>query len=171
MTTKLVDFTKNAPPKKVNLLVKDLSVEDALQLVAEKAGDSADVPSVCRTLVHEIERLTDVVLERNEDIIKLVDGLNKANTPKYLMVGYGETDFPDYYHATTLEEVRKGFHMLVYGGFEDEDTIRDEGLVELMEDFENPTKWSHDGIWNTTFEIGGITVYKLYDQVNPAYNR
>lgn len=79
--------------------------------------------------------------------------------PSYLVRGYGETDFPEVVIVQTSELAKDAVLSLVFGpGATREDDT--DGILQ---------SWSEDEqvVLDVTFEIGGITVEKIYHVTIP----
>jgi hypothetical protein len=77
---------------------------------------------------------------------------------RYVVIGYGETDHPQAAFANEREQLLDAVLGMMYTKASDADAeIREAYAKDLADDDE----WSHEGIWRTEFEIGGIVIYDL----------
>jgi hypothetical protein len=78
--------------------------------------------------------------------------------PRYIVIGYGETDHPQAAFVNEREQLLDAVLGMMYTSPSDAcDDTREEYRKDLADDDE----WSHEGIWRTEFEIGGVVIYDL----------
>ncbi len=85
-----------------------------------------------------------------------------APTPKYLVRGYGESEFPEVVIVDTVEQAQRAVLFMVYGpkatiGPDDNDDIIGTWDIDEISSM----------VLDITFEIGGITVEKVWQVVIP----
>ena len=79
-------------------------------------------------------------------------------TQRYIVIGYGETDYPQAAFVNEREQLLDAVLGMMYTEASDADAeIREAYAKDLADEDE----WTRDGIWRTEFEIGGIVIYDL----------
>jgi hypothetical protein len=77
---------------------------------------------------------------------------------RYVVIGYGETDHPQAAFANEREQLLDAVLGMMYTKASDADAEIQEAYAK---DLADDDEWSHEGIWRTEFEIGGIVIYDL----------
>lgn len=82
---------------------------------------------------------------------------------RYIVIGYGESDHPQ----AAFVQKRTGLLDAVLGMiYTNPSDACDETREEYRRDLADEDEWSHEGIWRTEFEIGGVVIYDLGGSVS-----
>lgn len=109
---------------------------------------------------HTCEAAAQIIVDLTEAQYRGVSGAPKVQAEpdegyRYLVTGYGETDFPEIVIARTLGEVADAIVALTFG---DAATASPDERVQALAGFNENTELP----WEITFEIGGIEVKKVF---------